>query len=246
MGNIKNFNFNDVELKLSNSDYWDFFLTKDDYNKVQKEVLQYTNKYKSLTDILNSVLTYEDLAEAQQIQAALAKVGVNLQFVTYNGGKNLQQYSFKLGAAIAPAAEKAVNDANPAILPTVTVTGHRNTKPKMQYTANENFPLKFGQRGKKIAQLQAAIGQQSAGSNPYDGIFGPKTEALVKLYYPQYNRTTGVTEEIFNTLMSPKNIPLSNTKLNTNLNRFKTPVQGGIPAAAPAPENTSPSTQNPY
>jgi hypothetical protein len=108
---------------------------------------------------------------------------------------------------------------------------------KMQYTANENFPLKFGQRGKKIAQLQAAIGQQSAGANPYDGIFGPKTEALVKLFYPQYDRATGVTEEIFNTLMSPKNMPLSNTRLNTNINRFntQTPAAPAAPVAPAAP-----------
>ncbi len=30
MGNIKNFNFNKLDLKLSNSDYWDFFLASDD------------------------------------------------------------------------------------------------------------------------------------------------------------------------------------------------------------------------
>lgn len=30
MGNIKNFNFNKVELRLSNSDYWDLFLSTDD------------------------------------------------------------------------------------------------------------------------------------------------------------------------------------------------------------------------
>jgi hypothetical protein len=30
MGNIKNFNFNKIDLKLSNSDYWDFFLATDD------------------------------------------------------------------------------------------------------------------------------------------------------------------------------------------------------------------------
>jgi hypothetical protein len=29
MGNIKNFNFNKLDLKLSNSDYWDFYLTND-------------------------------------------------------------------------------------------------------------------------------------------------------------------------------------------------------------------------
>ena len=32
MGNIKNFNFNKLDLKLSNSDYWDFYLGTDEYN----------------------------------------------------------------------------------------------------------------------------------------------------------------------------------------------------------------------
>ena len=30
MGNIKNFNFNKLDVKLSNSDYWDFFLASDE------------------------------------------------------------------------------------------------------------------------------------------------------------------------------------------------------------------------
>ena len=30
MGNIKNFNFNKLDLKLSNSDYWDFYLANND------------------------------------------------------------------------------------------------------------------------------------------------------------------------------------------------------------------------
>lgn len=30
MGNIRNFNFNKLDLKLSNSDYWDFYLAADD------------------------------------------------------------------------------------------------------------------------------------------------------------------------------------------------------------------------
>ena len=98
--------------------------------------------------------------------------------------------------------------------------------------------MKFGQRGKKIATLQAAIGQQSAGPNPYDGIFGPKTEALVKMYYPQYDRATGVTEEIYNTLMGPNKMPLSNTKFNTDINRFKT--QAPAAPVAPAAPATNP------
>lgn len=32
MGNIKNFNFNKLDLRLSNSDYWDFFINSDEYN----------------------------------------------------------------------------------------------------------------------------------------------------------------------------------------------------------------------
>lgn len=32
MGNIKNFNFNKLDLKLSNSDYWDFYLNSDEDN----------------------------------------------------------------------------------------------------------------------------------------------------------------------------------------------------------------------
>jgi len=32
MGNIRNYNFNYLDLKLSNSDYWDMYLTKDDTN----------------------------------------------------------------------------------------------------------------------------------------------------------------------------------------------------------------------
>lgn len=32
MGNIKNYNFNKVDVKLSNHDYWDFYLAKDEYS----------------------------------------------------------------------------------------------------------------------------------------------------------------------------------------------------------------------
>lgn len=32
MGNIKNFNFNKIDLKITNHDYWDFYLAKDEYS----------------------------------------------------------------------------------------------------------------------------------------------------------------------------------------------------------------------
>ena len=163
--------------------------------------------------------------------------------VVYNNGRCFSTKTSKKGYWQCNPKDSCmidfVFDGEPQVTYSESIVGCAGgqNKPKIQYTANENFPLKFGQRGKKIAQLQAAIGQQSAGSNPYDGIFGPKTEALVKLYYPQYDRTTGVTEEIFNTLMQPKNNPLEKTKFNTNINRFNTQA----PAAAPVAPATNPA-----
>ena len=103
---------------------------------------------------------------------------------------------------------------------------------KSTWVKNNGFPLKYGQYGDLIKQLQAAIGAQTNDSRVYDGYFGNKTEALVKAYYPNYDRATGVTEEMFNTM--PKN-PMDKTKFNTNLNRFNTtPPAGGTPPPAPA------------
>lgn len=39
MGNIKNFNFNKIDLKLSNSDYWDFYLANDESGKSECNLL---------------------------------------------------------------------------------------------------------------------------------------------------------------------------------------------------------------
>lgn len=107
------------------------------------------------------------------------------------------------------------------------------TNKKATWVKNNGFPLKYGQYGDLIKQLQAVIGQQSGDSKVYDGYFGNKTEALVKMYYPTYDRATGVTQEMFNT--RPTN-PMDKTKFNTNLNRFNTqPPAGGTPPVAGAP-----------
>jgi len=102
------------------------------------------------------------------------------------------------------------------------------------WVKNNGFPLKYGQYGDLIKQLQAAIGAQTNDSRVYDGYFGNKTEALVKMYYPTYTRETGVTQEMFNTM--PKN-PMDKYKFNTDINRFKTPPPAGgtPPPVQPAP-----------
>jgi hypothetical protein len=112
------------------------------------------------------------------------------------------------------------------------------------WVKNNGFPLKYGQYGDLIKRLQAAIGAQTNDSRVYDGYFGNKTEALVKVYYPTYTRETGVTEEMFNTM--PKN-PMDKLKLNTDINRFKTtPPPAAAPATATPPAAESPSVNNPY
>ena len=58
MGNIKNYNFNKLDLKLSNSDYWDFFLATDEYNNCNGDI--------SCDPVVwydfNNILTYEHSA----------------------------------------------------------------------------------------------------------------------------------------------------------------------------------------
>lgn len=76
-------------------------------------------------------------------------------------------------------------------------------KPKFQWTPCNGFPLKYGQHCKLVARLQGAIGAMDS-NKPADGYFGKKTEAALRIYYPQYQRSIGVSKEEFDKLMVPK------------------------------------------
>jgi hypothetical protein len=76
-------------------------------------------------------------------------------------------------------------------------------KPKVQWVKNNGFPLKFGQMTEKypngiIGKFQVAL---NSGLNG-DGYFGPTTENKVKVKFPEYKRETGVTEAMYNTIVS--------------------------------------------
>jgi hypothetical protein len=76
-------------------------------------------------------------------------------------------------------------------------------KPKMQWVKNNGFPLKFGQMTGKypngiIGKFQVALNAGMSG----DGYFGRTTEKFVKAKFPNYVRETGVTEEMYNSVVT--------------------------------------------
>jgi hypothetical protein len=101
MGNIRNFNFNDVELKLSNSDYWDFFLTKDDYNNetnIDCAVVWYD--FNNLSTFINSAVTGTTIYSLKTWDKAIntgytiptvGLTGIDNGLIIYN--KNQSDYS---------------------------------------------------------------------------------------------------------------------------------------------------------
>jgi len=91
--------------------------------------------------------------------------------------------------------------------PTVQ-TGIVANKPKMQWTKETgNFPLMHGQVGPTIQNLQIAMGLKG------DTYFGDSTEKSILVKAPEYKRQTGVTQEIYNKIVSK---PVVKRDLDTN------------------------------
>jgi hypothetical protein len=70
----------------------------------------------------------------------------------------------------------------------------QQTKPV--FVANEKFPLKLQQKGELIKKLQTALGVKPTGQ------FWTVTEKAVLAKAPEYKRETGVTQEIYNKIVS--------------------------------------------
>lgn len=70
-------------------------------------------------------------------------------------------------------------------------------KPKAQWKPETGqFPLMVGQYGKTIQTLQKALGMKG------DSYFGPVTEKMILTKAPEYKKETGVTQEIYNKIVS--------------------------------------------
>ena len=99
--------------------------------------------------------------------------------------------------------------------------------PKVTFTPNDKLPLKFKQKGENIKVLQMKLNMPK---NLQTGNFYTKTEEYIKKIVPEYNRTTGVTQEVWDKIFNPKtkpttpeqtiapekNIPTTNAPTNLN------------------------------
>lgn len=71
------------------------------------------------------------------------------------------------------------------------------TAPKMNWVKQSGkFPLKYGEVGGNIGTLQKALGMRG------DTYFGTRTEKGILTKAPEYKRETGVTQEIYNKIVS--------------------------------------------
>lgn len=84
----------------------------EDYKLAEKEIVEKGKEYKSIADMLNNNIKAQDLDKAKLIQDKLKQLGVNLQYKTYNNGKNLEQFSFSVGTTSAPNAFKSDTVSN--------------------------------------------------------------------------------------------------------------------------------------
>jgi hypothetical protein len=119
------------------------------------------------------------------------------------------------------------------------------TKPKTQWTkSNDQFPLKYGQFGAKIGEMQKDMGMSG------DTYFGNTTEKGVLAKAPEYKRETGVTEDIFNKIKAASPTTAKAAPAPAPAAPAPAPT-GDTTAAAPAPPTeaelqASPNTLNPY
>ena len=101
------------------------------------------------------------------------------------------------GSYVCGAPANIVNltyDSNPKAVSYFNMTPPV-VKPKVKYVPNEVVPLKFGQSGNNIKMIQASLGVKP------DGLFYTNTDLAIKKLVPEYNRQTGVTQQIFDKIL---------------------------------------------
>jgi hypothetical protein len=141
------------------------------------------------------------------------------EFTFYNNGRFKDISDESMGFYVCGSQANIVNlmyDDNPKAVKYFNMTPPPVVKPKVKFVPNEVVPLKFGQSGNNIKMIQASLGVKP------DGLFYTNTDAAVKKYVPEYNRQTGVTQQIFDKILGvvTKRTPVSPVSMkdiqNTN------------------------------
>jgi hypothetical protein len=124
--------------------------------------------------------------------------GINGEtFKFFNNGRFADVKGNK-GSYVCGAQANIVNlmfDTNPKAVKYFNMTPPPVVKPKVKYVPNEVVPLKFGQSGNNIKMIQASLGVKP------DGLFYTNTDAAIKKLIPEYDRQTGVTQQIFDKIL---------------------------------------------
>lgn len=120
------------------------------------------------------------------------------EFTFFNNGRFKDISDDSMGFYVCGAQANIVNltyDTNPKAVKYFNMTPPPVAKPKVKYVPNEVVPLKFGQSGNNIKMIQASLGVKP------DGLFYTNTDVAVKKYIPEYDRQTGVTQQIFDKIL---------------------------------------------
>ena len=122
--------------------------------------------------------------------------GINGDMVRFYNNGRFGSVNGK-GSYVCGAQANIVNltyDSNPKAVSYFNMTPPV-VKPKVKYVPNEVVPLKFGQSGNNIKMIQASLGVKP------DGLFYTNTDLAIKKLVPEYNRQTGVTQQIFDKIL---------------------------------------------
>jgi hypothetical protein len=120
------------------------------------------------------------------------------EFTFFNNGRFKDISDDSMGFYVCGAQSNIVNltyDSNPKAVKYFNMTPPPVVKPKVKFVPNEVVPLKFGQSGNNIRMIQASLGVKP------DGLFYTNTDAAIKKLVPEYNRQTGVTQQIFDKIL---------------------------------------------
>jgi hypothetical protein len=150
--------------------------------------------------------------------------GINGDMVRFYNNGRFSSTKGK-GNYVCGAQANIVNltyDSDPKAISYFNMTPPTVVKPKVKYTPNEIVPLKFGQSGNNIKMIQSSLGVKP------DGLFYTNTDAAIKKMVPEYNRQTGVTQQIFDKILGvvAKRAPESTITMKDMQNmNISSPVQ---------------------
>ena len=136
MGNIKNFNFNKLDLKLSNSDYWDFFLATDEYGSEVCSgvtsgdcfVVWYdfnnTNIYSGGSETIYSLVSWDNAVNTGYTLNTIGLTGIDNGLVTFD-----KQSGDTSNVALLSALTGTTNSSHTHSVPALTVPALSTTLP---------------------------------------------------------------------------------------------------------------------